>query len=478
MGELSIQKLVYIVLACIVISCFPLKLQAASIEITSSGLFANPALGSGGIANGIGTDFFSWDIGINGSPSSRLEFAGSALSVDFKEIFSLGSLTYFNGRIERDIAATAVDLVVTTTSTMPSGITEQSSQTLRLTITPNTDGPQASANIVFLPVTFPDFNFVVNGVEYTLTILGFGSVSGSGFTALDNFNVLEGDTASAELLARVGRACLVPVGAIPKKEPIVDIGTCGPKGQKTPTWGSFGKRPGGVLIADSGETLEVECSGSGDVPLFMMWYTSPEGDRTRVGVCPFEGGCNSKWFWHAGDNDNNNAPDCFMQTRWISKDYGSHDDRYPNPWTAVYEPNDKNVDWAEILFDANTTEFAKTAYKFEKLVDYPLPCPTLPMPEGKLVSTIMIDPLLEPETEEFFERRAEGLQPLLEGTPMGDDTSASCDFDGDKDCDEDDHAFFRTMIGICRGDSNYHPLADSDGDGCVTLEDESSLFGR
>jgi len=272
-------------------------------------------------------------------------------------------------------------------------------------------------------------------------------------------------------------ACMVSVDTMPIKEPIFDIGTCSPRGQKNPTWGSFGKRAGGVLIADSGETLEVECSGSGEIPLFKMWYTSPEGDRYRVGVCPFEGGCNSKWFWHAGDNDNNNAPDCFVRTRWLAKDYGSHNDRYPNPWTEVYEPHDKNIDWAETLFDVNTTEISKIAYKFEKLVDYPIPCPSFSTPEGLLVSTIMIAPPLEPETEEFSERGAEGLQPLPEGTPMGDDTSAPCDFDGDKDCDEDDRAFFRAIIGTCRGDSNYHPLADSDGDGCVTLEDEPSLFG-
>ena len=88
------------------------------------------------------------------------------------------------------------------------------------------------------------------------------------------------------------------------------------------------------------------------------------------------------------------------------------------------------------------------------------------------------DPLLGPETEEFFEQVEERLQLLPRGTPMGDDTSAPCDFDGDKDCDDDDHAFFRAIIGTCRGESNYHPLADSDGDGCVIQGDEPSLFGR
>lgn len=469
MGKLSIQKLVYVVLVCVGSICFPLKLKAASIEVTSSGLFTNPVLGNAGRADGIGTDSFSWGMGIDGSPSRILAFTGSTLAVDAKEIFSLGSLTYFNGRTERDTGATAVDLVVTTTVTMPSGITEQSSQTLRLTMTPNT--------IVFLPVTLPDFAFVVNGIEHTLTILGFGRVSGSGVTTLDNFNVLEGGTASAELLARVGRACLVPEGAIPTIEPIFDIGTCGPRGLKNPTWGSFGKSPEGILIADSGETLEVECSGAGDIPLFKMWYTSPEGNRTRVGVCPFEGGCNVKWFWHAGDQDHNNAPDCFVQTRWISKDYGSHNDRNPNPWLEVYEPDDEHIDWAEILFDVNTTKISTFAYKFEQLVDYPIACPSFLMPEGLLERTIMMDTLLVAETEAFFERGAEGLQPLPAGAPMGDDTSAPCDFDGDKDCDEDDRAFFRAIIGACRGDSNYHPLADSDGDGCITPRDEPSLFG-
>jgi hypothetical protein len=271
-------------------------------------------------------------------------------------------------------------------------------------------------------------------------------------------------------------ACVVPGDAVPIQEPIFEIGTCGPRGQKNPTWGSFGKRPDGILVADSGETLEVECSGSGERPLFKLWHTSPEGERYRVGVCPFEGGCNSKWFWHAGDHDHNNAPDCFVRTRWLSKDYGDYNDRYPNPWTDEREPNDKYIDWAEMLFDVNTGEFSKFGYKYENLGDYPIACPSFHTPEGALVETIMIDPPLEAETEAFFERRAEGLQPLAAGTPMGDDTRAPCDFDGDKDCDEDDRAFFRALIGTCRGDSDYHPLADSDGDGCVTPEDEASLF--
>lgn len=60
--------------------------------------------------------------------------------------------------------------------------------------------------------------------------------------------------------------------------------------------------------------------------------------------------------------------------------------------------------------------------------------------------------------------------------PMEEDTSAPCDFDSDGDCDEADFQFFRGTLETCRGEVGYHPAPDANGDGCVTLSDQSLLF--
>ena len=45
------------------------------------------------------------------------------------------------------------------------------------------------------------------------------------------------------------------------------------------------------------------------------------------------------------------------------------------------------------------------------------------------------------------------------------------DLDCDRDVDYDDYLIFRTAYGSCRGDDNFLPAADLDGDGCVTIND-------
>jgi hypothetical protein len=53
---------------------------------------------------------------------------------------------------------------------------------------------------------------------------------------------------------------------------------------------------------------------------------------------------------------------------------------------------------------------------------------------------------------------------------------ALCDFNSDGRCDTADFIFFPGATGKCIGDAAYNPLADIDGDGCVTLSDQDDLF--
>ena len=78
---------------------------------------------------------------------------------------------------------------------------------------PNTDDPIASADSVFLPGNLPPVVTNTSGnYPITLEIPGFGQTTGSGFSTVNQFFVLEGGTASANLLGRLVPAC----------EPIVD----------------------------------------------------------------------------------------------------------------------------------------------------------------------------------------------------------------------------------------------------------------
>jgi PKD repeat protein len=53
---------------------------------------------------------------------------------------------------------------------------------------------------------------------------------------------------------------------------------------------------------------------------------------------------------------------------------------------------------------------------------------------------------------------------------MGPDT-LPCDLDEDGDVDADDRNIFLSSYRLCTGDAGYLPEADSDNDGCITLND-------
>ena len=196
--------------------------SAATAPITrfqgsTSGVFTN---NDTGVVSGIGTNSFSWGIG---QPSrSNLTFAGSPFDVNVRtgyvygprarndaEVFSLGNLSYFNGTIaggtgvnsvQLDVTAAVTSPVATNPATFPSPFT--------LVNSPNTYDPIASADSVFLPRNLPPVVTNTPGnYPITLEIPGFGQTTGSGFSTVNQFFVLEGGTASANLLGRLVPAC-------------------------------------------------------------------------------------------------------------------------------------------------------------------------------------------------------------------------------------------------------------------------------
>jgi hypothetical protein len=172
-----------------------------------------------GVVTGLGTNNFTWGVG---SPPGRLTFTGKPFDVNVttgyvygprarndREVFSLGTLDYFNGTIQGGTGANSVRLDVTTQVTSPVGTNPTTFQApLNLINSPNTSDPIASADSVFLPKNLPPVVMqTLGGAPITLEIPGFGTTTGSGFSTIDQFFVLEGGTATADLLGRFVPAC-------------------------------------------------------------------------------------------------------------------------------------------------------------------------------------------------------------------------------------------------------------------------------
>lgn len=179
-------------------------LYALPIAGTSSGIFTNPAGPSGMIVSGVGTSHFTWGDGSPfGSPPSSLNFTGASFNTETEQVFSFGTLSYFNGTIMAGTEANSVELNVTISLTTPSGINQDFDYTFELINTPNTSDPVASADFVKFQNVFPTSSFTVGSVNYTLELLGVGSISGGGFSTIGQFHVFEGQSASGELLGRI-----------------------------------------------------------------------------------------------------------------------------------------------------------------------------------------------------------------------------------------------------------------------------------
>jgi hypothetical protein len=152
------------------------------------------------IVSGVGTDHFEWG---EGYPlPSYLDFTGSSFDTETENIFSFGDLEYYNGTIISGTGAESVDLSVTLDLSTPTGI-ESFDYQFGLINTPNTPDPAASADYVIFPNALPTNTFLVDGVDYTLELIGFGEVSGGGYSIIDEFHVLEGSSARAQLLGRI-----------------------------------------------------------------------------------------------------------------------------------------------------------------------------------------------------------------------------------------------------------------------------------
>lgn len=219
------------------------------------------------------------------------------------------------------------------------------------------------------------------------------------------------------------------------------------------------------IIADSGEKIQLWCI-AGSLPCILapgaahyeLHYFFPDDSHNKVGVCPFEGGRNDGVLFYAGDSDSNGVPDCFIRTRWTSKDQqaGDQDD-----------DSDGKIDWWVFTYDVVNNNFAKVNYESSD------------GPGGSDPDVVArTDPELGPETEIMLDELVAEFEQIAtpEGVPMGGSTFEPCDLNQDGKCDASDLEIFQTAFESCEGETNFNSDADFNGDGCVTVEDQNMLF--
>jgi hypothetical protein len=174
--------------------------NAALFQGTSSGNYVNPTGPSGMVTTGVGTSEFTWGAGQPGS----LGYKGKAFDVNENGEFVFGSLDYFNGTTNSGTDTNKVDLDVGLNFTSPTSLTENFTFNLGIENTPNTSSdPNENADIVNFDNTVPSNFFSSDGVDYTLEFLGFGTLTGEGFTVEDSFRVLENEGAKVDLVGRI-----------------------------------------------------------------------------------------------------------------------------------------------------------------------------------------------------------------------------------------------------------------------------------
>jgi len=180
------------------------SVQAAAIEGTTTGVFNNPVYEANGapFGIGVGTNIFAWGDPAAGSPTasqSALVFLPWIFSGEFDTPFMLGALGFHNGSIEKDTGAITIDLDLALTFTAPTGTVENVSATLDLVNTYDVGSPLANADSITLPAEIDDIVFIVDGMVYTLEILGFG-LSKGGLVQGNQFFVEEGQNGLVQIL--------------------------------------------------------------------------------------------------------------------------------------------------------------------------------------------------------------------------------------------------------------------------------------
>jgi hypothetical protein len=187
---------------------------AASWHGETEGVFNHPQGSRKMLTEGVETDTFTWGKALPGSTVSSLHFEGRRFALEQNQTFVLGTLTYHNGANWRGTEARSVDLDIRLKDKTPSSRDNEFELDLDLVSTPNFGGPQKAADIVDFGAGKLERQFLLDGENYWLSLVGLDDARGDGFLKDNSFRVLERGTGSVDLIGKIrASASEVPVPA-------------------------------------------------------------------------------------------------------------------------------------------------------------------------------------------------------------------------------------------------------------------------
>ena len=170
---------------------------------TQGGSNVNYSTATVGYGNGTEYQVRWGDPGPSGEQSG-LGFTGIAppsISFQIGDPFEIGQLCHFNHQIAGGSEATEAYLKIEISFSDPVGLTAEFNFTFDINETPNTTGdPYQDADIITFPSSYPSETFSINGVEYTLQLLGFGD---SADNLINSFSSPEDGTNVTKLWGKI-----------------------------------------------------------------------------------------------------------------------------------------------------------------------------------------------------------------------------------------------------------------------------------
>jgi len=185
-----------------------LQSQANAIALNITAVTAQWTAVSGGTAiTGINTDEVRWGIPVSGTSKSGLKFVpiGTPTSVATNTPFELGTLTHFNFPIFVGASGATLGIDMTVTN----GNTDNAMFTFSFAIDETTNstpcGPdQVSAtpcdDIITFPGAISPQTITIDGIDYNLTLLGFGPTSNN---LINKFVTEERKSSNTKLFAQL-----------------------------------------------------------------------------------------------------------------------------------------------------------------------------------------------------------------------------------------------------------------------------------
>ncbi|PSP06852.1 MAG: hypothetical protein BRC54_06335 [Cyanobacteria bacterium SW_7_48_12] len=180
----------------------------------------NPGKNENPDYSGVSTNTLTGDATAFETGSSELSFERYSFSTENDNTFSLGNLTYFNGKALYNTGVSSVPLSVELKFTAPNGSTEAFSSDFNLVSTSNMGTAEEKANSVSLVSDMGDRNFNVDGTDYTLELTGFSQDSDA---TVDQLRTLEGKTTTAQVLGQITEAPSSVSEPEPASEPVSEL---------------------------------------------------------------------------------------------------------------------------------------------------------------------------------------------------------------------------------------------------------------